>query len=50
MSVDEESAYERLSKKLDRKPVGTEVEVTGAVKKNDLEFFLEVRTFQMDLA
>ena len=27
-----------------------EVEATGPVKKNDLEFFLEVRSFQVDLA
>jgi galactose oxidase len=47
MSDDEKTAYARLSAELNGKSAGTMVEVTGPVKKNDAEFFLEVRKFQV---
>jgi hypothetical protein len=47
MSGDEKIAYARLSAELNSKSVGTEVEVTGPLKKNGSEFFLEVRNVQM---
>jgi galactose oxidase len=48
MSDDEKTAYARLSAELHGKSAATAVEVTGPVKKNDAEFFLEVRNFTRD--
>jgi galactose oxidase len=48
ISDDEKTAYTRLSQELNDQPAGREVEVTGPVKMNDAEFFLEVRNFQVD--
>jgi hypothetical protein len=47
MTDDEGFAYARLSAELNGKSVGSEVEITGPIKKNDGEFFLEVRSFQL---
>ena len=44
MSPDEETAYERLSKKLGQAVAGATVEVAGPLKKNGKDFYMEVRT------
>jgi hypothetical protein len=47
MTAEEASAYARLSAKLATQSNGTEVQVTGPLKKNGSEFFLEVREFKI---
>jgi hypothetical protein len=47
MTAEEASAYTRLSAKLATQSSGTQVQVTGALKKNGSEFFLEVREFKV---
>ena len=46
MTAEEASAYARLSATLATQPNGTQVQVTGPLKKNGTEFFLEVREFK----
>jgi hypothetical protein len=48
MTADEETAYERLSAKLVEARTGAIVEVTGPLKKNGKEFYVEVRTATID--
>jgi hypothetical protein len=47
MTDEEASAYTRLSAKLATQSNGTQVQVTGPLKKNGSEFFLEVRKFKV---
>jgi len=47
MTAEEASAYTRLSAQLATQSSGTQVQVTGALKKNGSEFFLEVREFKV---
>ena len=46
MTAEEASAYARLSAKLATQPNGAQVQVTGPLKKNGTQFFLEVREFK----
>jgi galactose oxidase len=50
MTADEQSAFARLSTELATKPAGESVRVTGPLKKNGPDFFLEVREFEVDPA
>jgi hypothetical protein len=47
MRADEAGAYARLSAKLATQSNGTQVQVTGPLKKHGTEFFLEVREFKV---
>jgi hypothetical protein len=47
LTAEEESAYARLSAILAGQSNGTQVQVTGPLKKNGTEFFLEVRKFKI---
>jgi hypothetical protein len=47
MTAEEASAFARLSAKLATQSNGTQVQVTGPLKKNGTEFFLEVREFKV---
>jgi hypothetical protein len=47
MSDEEASAFARLSAALTARPVGATVEVTGPLKKNGTDFFLEIRAFEV---
>ena len=47
LTAEEESAYARLSTILAGQSNGTQVQVTGPLKKNGTEFFLEVRKFKI---
>jgi glycosidase len=47
MTADEAGAYARLSAKLATQSNGTQVQVTGPLKKHGTEFFLEVREFKV---
>lgn len=47
MTADEAIAYARVSAQLAGKPDGTQVQVTGPLKRNGAEFFLEVRGFKV---
>jgi galactose oxidase len=47
MTAEEASAYTRLSAKLATQSNGTQVQVTGPLRKNGSEFFLEVREFKV---
>jgi hypothetical protein len=47
MTAEEASAYARLSTKLAPQSNGSQVQVTGPLKKNGAEFFLEVREFKI---
>ena len=47
LTAEEETAYSRLSALLSSQSNGTQVQVTGPLKKNGTEFFLEVRKFKV---
>jgi hypothetical protein len=47
MTEVEATAYDRLSAELAAQPNGTQVQVTGPLKKHETEFFLEVREFKI---
>jgi len=48
MSVEEKTAYDRLSRNLADAALGTNVEVIGPLKRNDNEIYLEVRDFTLN--
>jgi galactose oxidase len=47
MTVQEASAFTRLSAALEARPAGATVQVTGPLKKKGADFFLEVREFEV---
>ena len=47
MSPEEETAYDRLSARLAEAAAGATVEVSGPLKMNGNEFYLEVRGFKI---